>query len=144
MASNRYTMLTSTRCAHRDKIRQVSYNTAIAACDKLRDGGAAVQLLVEAGQKSLPLDIFSYNSVMSALGHSNMCEVTTMIKTPPLFKVPPCNSFFESRKITLLDYLGWVILRWNPRSRHHVGYSGSKVLRYPSFYSRFNDNNQDL
>lgn len=83
MAPKRCAMLTSTPGAHRDKLRQVSYNTAIAACDKLRDGGAAVQLLVEAGQKSLPLDICSYNSVMSALGHSNMCEVMTPITMPP-------------------------------------------------------------
>lgn len=54
---------------------QVSYNTAIAACDKLGDAPAALRLLQQAKESSVDPDIFTYNSVISALGHSSLWQV---------------------------------------------------------------------
>lgn len=56
-------------------IIQVSYNTAIAACDKLDDATTAVRLLREAREEGIEPDVFSYNTVISALGHSSLWEV---------------------------------------------------------------------
>ena len=54
---------------------QVSFNTAIAACDKLGDANAAVRLLRQAREADIVPDVFSYNTVISALGHSSLWEV---------------------------------------------------------------------
>ena len=53
----------------------MSYNTAIAACDKLSDANAAVRLLRQAREADIVPDVFSYNTVISALGHSSLWEV---------------------------------------------------------------------
>ena len=56
-------------------VPKVSYNTAIAACDKLRDAEAAVRLLQQARENDIVPDLFSYNTVISALGHSSLWQV---------------------------------------------------------------------
>ena len=53
----------------------MSYNTAIAACDKLRDAEAAVRLLQQARENDIVPDMFSYNTVISALSHSSLWQV---------------------------------------------------------------------
>ena len=54
---------------------QVSYNTAISACDRLRDADAAVRLLRQARENDIVPDVVSYNSVISALGHNSLWQV---------------------------------------------------------------------
>lgn len=59
-----------------DNVLQVSYNTAIAACDKLGDAEAAVRLLRQAREDDIVPDIFSYNSAISALCHNSLWQVS--------------------------------------------------------------------
>lgn len=53
----------------------MSYNTAISACDKLRDADAAVRLLRQARENNIVPDVVSYNTVISALGHNSLWQV---------------------------------------------------------------------
>lgn len=56
-------------------LHQVSYNTAIKACDKLSDAHYAIRLLREAKESSVVPDVFTYNSVISACGHRSLWQV---------------------------------------------------------------------
>ena len=88
---------------------QVSYNTAIAACDKLSDANAAVRLLRQAREANIVPDAFSYNSVISALGHSSLWEVGGMIdgRDGVLLCLPAigaCASCKRTRRYALVLY----------------------------------------
>ena len=95
--------------AHYAPRLQVSYNTAIAACDKLSDANAAVRLLRQAREANIVPDAFSYNSVISALGHSSLWEVGGMIdgRDGVLLCLPAigaCASCKRTRRYALVLY----------------------------------------